>query len=282
MVKGDGMTNERVAQLERLIGEAFADRARLKDAAHRDAVAEVIDALDAGELRVAEKRGPEWRVNAWVMQAVNLFFATTGFDVHDYGPFQTRDKVPLKRNLEAAGVRVVPGAVVRYGAYVAPGAVILPGFVNIGARVGTGTMVDTWATVGSCAQIGENVHLAGGVGIGGVLEPPGARPNIIEDGCFIGSRCIVVEGALVEQECVLGANVVITATTPISDVTGPEEVVYKGRVPARSVVIPGTRPKQFPAGTYHVPCALIVGKRSASTDRKVSLNQALREFEVQV
>ena len=276
------MTEEQRAKLERLIGEAFADRGKLKAAAHRDAVAEVIDALDAGELRVAEKRGGEWKVNAWVMQAVNLFFTTTGFDVHDYGPFQTRDKVPLKRNLEAAGVRVVPGAVVRYGAFVAPGAVILPGFVNIGARVGSGTMVDTWATVGSCAQVGENVHLAGGVGIGGVLEPPGARPNIVEDGCFIGSRCIIVEGTLVEEECVLGANVVITASTPIIDVTGSQEVIHKGRVPARSVVIPGTRPKTFPAGTYHIPCALIVGKRSATTDRKVSLNQALREFEVQV
>jgi 2,3,4,5-tetrahydropyridine-2-carboxylate N-succinyltransferase len=172
--------------------------------------------------------------------------------------------------------------VARYGAHLEPGAVLLPGFVNIGARVGAGTMVDTWATVGSCAQVGQNVHLAGGVGIGGVLEPPGARPNIIEDGCFIGSRCILVEGVLVEEDVVLGANVTITGSTPIIDVTGPKEVVYKGRVPARSVVIPGTRPKQYPAGTYQIPCALIVGKRSASTDKKVSLNQALRDFEVQV
>ncbi len=276
------MNESRVAELEKLIAAAFADRSKLKNTIYADAVAEVIDELDQGSLRVAEKRDGEWRVNTWVMQAVNLFFAVTGFDVHDYGPFQTRDKVPLKRNLEAAGVRVVPGAVVRYGAFVAPGAVILPGFVNIGARVGAGTMVDTWATVGSCAQIGENVHLAGGVGIGGVLEPPGARPNIVEDGCFIGSRCIIVEGTIVEEESVLGANVVITASTPIIDVTGPREVVHKGRVPARSVVIPGARPKTFPAGTYHVPCALIVGKRSPSTDRKVSLNQALRDFEVQV
>jgi 2,3,4,5-tetrahydropyridine-2-carboxylate N-succinyltransferase len=203
-------------------------------------------------------------------------------EVHDFGPFQVRDKVPLKKNLETAGVRVVPGGVVRYGSYVAPGAVVMPSFVNIGARVGAGTMVDTWATVGSCAQVGENVHIAGGVGIGGVLEPPGARPNIVEDGCFIGSRCIIVEGTVVEEEAVLGANVVITASTPIIDVTGPQEVVHKGRVPARSVVIPGSRVKRFPAGDYQVTCALIVGHRSESTDRKVSLNQALREFEVQV
>jgi 2,3,4,5-tetrahydropyridine-2-carboxylate N-succinyltransferase len=269
-------------ELQATIEAAFRERERLKDAAVKAAVLEVVAGLDRGELRVAEKREGSWAVNAWVMQAVNLYFAVTGLDVHDYGPFQTRDKIPLKRDLEAAGVRLVPGAVVRYGSYVAPGAVVMPGFVNIGARVGTGSMVDTWATVGSCAQVGENVHLAGGVGIGGVLEPPGARPNIIEDGCFIGSRCIVVEGTLVEEDCVLGANVVITASTPIIDVSGPQEVVYKGRVPARSVVIPGTRPKQFPAGTCQIPCALIVGKRSATTDKKVSLNQALREFEVQV
>ena len=236
--------------------------------------------LDRGELRVAEKVDGEWKVNAWLMQAVNLYFAVTGMEVQEYGPFQVRDKIPLKKDLEAAGVRMVPGGIVRYGAYVEPGAVVLPGFVNIGARVGTGTMVDTWATVGSCAQVGDNVHLAGGVGIGGVLEPPGARPNIVEDDCFIGSRCILVEGVLVEEDAVLGANVVITASTPIIDVTGPEEVVQKERVPARSVVIPGTRPKQYPAGIYQIPCALIVGRRSAATDKKVSLNDALREFEV--
>jgi 2,3,4,5-tetrahydropyridine-2,6-dicarboxylate N-succinyltransferase len=271
-----------LVEVERRVAAAFADRARLSDPDSRAAVLQAVRALDRGEIRVAEKKDGEWKVNAWVMQAVNLYFGIMGFEVHDYGPFQTRDKVPLKKNLEEMGVRVVPGAVVRYGSYVAPGAVVLPGFVNIGARVGTGTMVDTWATVGSCAQVGDNIHLAGGVGIGGVLEPPGARPNIIEDGCFIGSRCIIVEGTLVEEDSVLGANVVITASTPIIDVTGPKEVVYKGRVPARSVVIPGTRPKTYPAGTYQIPCALIVGRRSASTDRKVSLNQALREFEVQV
>jgi 2,3,4,5-tetrahydropyridine-2-carboxylate N-succinyltransferase len=269
------------SEVERRVGDAFADRARLADPVHRSAVGQAIHALDRGELRIAEKVGGEWKVHAWLMQAVNLFFAVTGMERHDYGPFQSRDKIPLKKDLEAAGVRVVPGAVARYGSHLEPGVVLMPGFVNIGARVGAGTMIDTWATVGSCAQVGANVHVAGGVGIGGVLEPPGARPNIVEDGCFIGSRCILVEGVLVEEEAVLGANVVITASTPIIDVTGPQEVVHRGRVPARSVVIPGTRPKQYPAGTYQIPCALIVGKRNPSTDRKVSLNEALRDFEVQ-
>jgi 2,3,4,5-tetrahydropyridine-2,6-dicarboxylate N-succinyltransferase len=269
-------------EVERRVAAAFADRSKLQDGAHREAVLRAIAGLDRGALRVAEKRDGEWKVNAWVMQAVNLYFAVAGMETTDFGPFQVRDKVPLKKDLEAAGVRVVPGGVVRYGAHVAAGAVVMPAFVNIGARVGAGTMIDTWATVGSCAQVGENVHVAGGVGIGGVLEPPGARPNIIEDGAFIGSRCILVEGVVVEEEAVLGANVVITATTPIIDVTGPTEVVHKGRVPARSVVIPGVRQKAYPAGTWGLPCALIVGKRSPSTDKKVSLNQALREFEVQV
>jgi 2,3,4,5-tetrahydropyridine-2-carboxylate N-succinyltransferase len=271
-----------VARTEKFVGAAFADRARLQDDEVRRAVLATIEALDRGELRVAEKRDGEWKVNAWVMQAVNLYFAVSGFETHAFGPFETRDKIPLKKDLEARGVRAVPGAVARHGSFVAAGAVLMPSFVNIGARVGTGTMIDTWATVGSCAQVGENVHVAGGVGIGGVLEPPGARPNIVEDGAFLGSRCIIVEGTLVEEEAVLGANVVITASTPIIDVTGPQEVVYKGRVPARSVVIPGTRPKQYPAGTYHIPCALIVGQRRPSTDKKVSLNQALRDFEIQV
>ena len=269
------------SEAERRIGAAFADRARLADPVHRAAVVQAIHALDRGELRIAEKVGGEWKVHAWLMQAVNLYFAVTGMERHDYGPFQSRDKIPLKKDLEAAGVRAVPGAVARYGSHLEPGVVLMPSFVNIGARVGAGTMIDTWATVGSCAQVGANVHVAGGVGIGGVLEPPGARPNIVEDGCFIGSRCILVEGVLVEEEAVLGANVVITASTPIIDVTGPQEVVHRGRVPARSVVIPGTRPKQYPAGTYQIPCALIVGKRNPSTDRKVSLNEALRDFEVQ-
>ena len=271
-----------VAELEKRIAEAWADREKLREPVCRAAVLQAIHGLDKGELRVAEKVDGEWKVHAWLMQAVNLYFAVAGMEVMEYGPFQIRDKIPLKADLEHAGVRLVPGGVVRYGSYVAPGAVVMPGFVNIGARVGEGTMVDTWATVGSCAQVGRNVHLAGGVGIGGVLEPPGARPNIVEDDCFIGSRCIIVEGALVEEGAVLGANVVITASTPIIDVTGPKEVVHRQRVPPRSVVIPGTRPKQYPAGTYQVPCALIVGRRSADTDKKVSLNEALREFEVQV
>jgi len=264
------------------IEAAFADRQKLADPVHRAAVVQALHGLDRGELRVAEKEGGEWKVNAWLMQAVNLFFAISGMETTDFGPFQTRDKIPLKKDLEKAGVRVVPGGVARFGSFLEPGVVLMPGFVNIGARVGAGSMVDTWATVGSCAQVGANVHLAGGVGIGGVLEPPGARPNIVEDGAFVGSRCILVEGVLVEEEAVLGANVVITASTPIIDVTGATEVVHRGRVPARSVVIPGTRPKTYPAGTYQIPCALIVGRRSASTDKKVSLNQALRDFEVQV
>jgi 2,3,4,5-tetrahydropyridine-2-carboxylate N-succinyltransferase len=264
------------------IEAAWADRSKLADPVFRAAVVQTLHALDRGELRVAAKVDGEWKVNAWLMQAVNLYFAVQGMEVSEYGPFQARDKIPLKKDLEKAGVRVVPGGVARFGSHLEAGAVLLPGFVNIGARVGANSMVDTWATVGSCAQVGADVHLAGGVGIGGVLEPPGARPNIIEDRCFIGSRCIIVEGALIEEEAVLGANVVITASTPIIDVTGPQEVVYKGRVPARSVVIPGTRPKQYPAGTYQIPCALIVGRRSPSTDKKVSLNQALRDFEVQV
>ncbi len=280
MVEGEDMTD--FQDVQRRIETAFADRTKLADPVFKAAVVQALHGLDRGELRVAEKVGGEWKVNAWLMQAVNLFFAISGMETEEYGPFQVRDKIPLKRDLEKAGVRVVPGGVARFGAHLEAGVVLMPGFVNIGARVGAGSMVDTWATVGSCAQVGANVHLAGGVGIGGVLEPPGARPNIVEDGAFVGSRCILVEGVLVEEEAVLGANVVITGSTPIIDVTGPQEVVYKGRVPARSVVIPGTRPKQYPAGVYQIPCALIVGRRNPSTDKKVSLNQALRDFEVQV
>jgi 2,3,4,5-tetrahydropyridine-2,6-dicarboxylate N-succinyltransferase len=271
-----------MSEVQKRIEAAFADRSRLAEPVHRAAVVQAMHALDRGELRVAEKVGGEWKVNAWLMQAVNLYFGIAELETSDYGPFQARDKIPLKKDLEKAGVRLVPGGVVRFGSYLEPGVVVMPGFVNVGARVAAGSMVDTWATVGSCAQVGRNVHIAGGVGIGGVLEPPGARPNIVEDGVFLGSRCILVEGVLVEEEAVLGANVVITASTPIIDVTGPEEVVFKGRVPARSVVIPGTRPKSYPAGIYQIPCALIVGRRSAATDKKVSLNQALRDFEVQV
>jgi len=270
------------AELQKRVSAAFANRDLLKQDLHRDAVREVVARLDKGTLRVATKELSGWMVHPWVKEAILLFFALSEMHLWEVGPFEFHDKVPLKKGLDKAGVRVVPPGVVRYGAFVERGAVIMPGYVNIGAYVGAGTMVDTWATVGSCAQVGKNVHLSGGVGLGGVLEPPGATPVIVEDGCFIGSRCIVVEGVLVEEEAVLGANVVLTASTQIIDVTGAQEVVHKGRVPARSVVIPGSREKQFPAGKYHVPCALIIGQRTRSTDTKTSLNQALREFGVAV
>ncbi|MDI1483900.1 2,3,4,5-tetrahydropyridine-2,6-dicarboxylate N-succinyltransferase [Polyangium sp. y55x31] len=266
-----------------LISAAFADRSLLKDPEHESAVLQTIDALDHGVLRVAEPVSEgKWVTHAWVKQAILLYFAVQKMSVMEAGPLEFHDKIPLKRGLDAAGVRVVPPGAVRYGAFLEPGAIVMPGYVNIGARVGAGTMVDTWATVGSCAQIGRDVHLAGGVGIGGVLEPPGAQPVIIEDGVFVGSRVIVVEGVIVEREAVLGAGVVLTASTAILDVTGSEVVEHRGRVPARSVVIPGMRPKRFPAGEFGVPCALIIGKRSESTDRKVSLNAALRDFSVAV
>jgi 2,3,4,5-tetrahydropyridine-2-carboxylate N-succinyltransferase len=251
----------------------------------REAVLATIDALDRGVLRVATppaEPGGEWQVHAWIHQAILLYFRIQGLETVELGPYEYHDKIPLKRGLAAQKVRLVPPGHIRYGAHCEPGVVVMPGYVNIGARVGAGSMVDTWATVGSCAQIGANVHLAGGVGIGGVLEPPGARPVIIEDGAFIGSRAIVVEGVRVGAEAVLGANVVLTSSTLIIDATGPEEVVMKGHVPPRSVVIPGTRPRSFPAGSYGVPCALIIGQRNANTDRKTSLNQALRDFGVAV
>ena len=244
------------------------------------AIEEVVARLDRGELRVAEKIDGVWVVHAWVKEAILGFFRIRKMEILDAGALSFHDKIPVKSDLSQ--IRVVPPGVVRYGAHVEPGAIIMPGYVNIGARVGAGSMVDTWATVGSCAQIGRNVHLSGGVGIGGVLEPPSARPVIIEDGAFVGSRCIVVEGVIVEEEAVLGANVVLTASTPILDVTGPEEVRHVGRIPARSVVIPGVRPKRFPAGEYGLPCALIIGTRQASTDKKTSLNAALRDFSVAV
>ena len=268
--------------IEALITRAFADRALLQDPDVRRAVDQAIAMLDRGALRVAEKRDGQWIVNAWVKQAILLYFASRPLEPMEAGALHFHDKVPVKGDLAAAGIRVVPPGVARYGSFLEPGCVLMPGYVNIGAHVGAGTMVDTWATVGSCAQIGKHVHLSGGVGIGGVLEPPTASPVIIEDGCFIGSRCIVVEGVVVEAEAVLGANVVLTSSTPIVDVTGPEPVITKGRVPARSVVIPGVLPKQFPAGTFHVPCALIIGQRKASTDQKTSLNDVLRTFDVQV
>ena len=265
-----------------LVSAAFADRARLGDAATRDAVLSTVDALDRGELRVAEPIGGAWTVNAWVKEAILLYFALRPSEPIECGGLAFFDKVPPKRALAALGVRVVPPGVARYGAFLEPGVILMPGFVNIGARVGAGTMVDTWATVGSCAQVGKNVHLSGGVGLGGVLEPPAARPVIVEDGCFVGSRCVVVEGVLVEREAVLGANVVLTASTPIVDVTGAAPAITKGVVRARSVVIPGTMPKRFPAGEFQVPCALVIGQRTASTDQKTSLNEALRTFDVPV
>jgi 2,3,4,5-tetrahydropyridine-2-carboxylate N-succinyltransferase len=246
------------------------------------AAQEAVALLDAGKARVAEKVDGKWVVNAWLKQAILLYFRHAPMRTMKSGPAEFYDKIPLKSDLEAQGVRVVPPGAVRFGAHLERGCVVMPGYVNIGAYVGAGSMVDTWATVGSCAQIGKGVHLSGGVGIGGVLEPPSATPVIVEDGAFIGSRAIVVEGSLIEEEAVLAANVVITASTPIIDVTGPEEIIYKGRVPARSVVVPGTRPKSFPAGDYGLACALIIGKRKASTDRKTSLNDVLREFALSV
>ena len=247
-----------------------------------DAVHATIAELNNGDIRVAEKQDGDWVVNRWVKRAILLYFRIAEVETVGVGPFEYHDKIPTKTGLKEAGVRVVPPGVVRYGAFCEPGVVVMPGYVNIGAYVATGTMVDTWATVGSCAQIGKDVHLSGGVGIGGVLEPIGARPVIIEDGAFIGSRSIVVEGALIESGAVLGANTTITASTPIIDVTGPEPVETRGRVPANSVVVPGTRPKEFPAGSYNLQCALIIGKRTESTDKKTSLNDALRTFGVQV
>ena len=263
-----------------LIEAAFDGRIPTEEA--EDAVLRAIDLLDRGQLRVAEPKGPpgEWEVHAWTKKAILLYFRLRQVSVTAAGDLRFRDLLPTKTRLEEAGVRVVPPGVARYGSFLEPGVVMMPGYVNIGAYVGAGTMVDTWATVGSCAQIGRSVHLSGGVGIGGVLEPPGASPVIVEDGAFVGSRCILVEGMIVEREAVLGAGLVLTASTPIIDVTGAEPVITRGRVPARSVVVPGTRPKRFPAGEFGVACALIIGQRKESTDRKTSLNDALRAFNV--
>ena len=269
-------------ELKTHVGQAFADRTKLKEYLFARAVRDTLELLDRGAIRVAAKGPDGWQVNAWVKEAILLYFALQKMNVIDLGPFEFHDKIPLKQGLAEAGVRVVPNGTVRYGAFIERGAVVMPSFVNIGAFVGAGTMVDTWATVGSCAQVGRNVHLSGGVGLGGVLEPPAATPVIVEDNCFLGSRCIVVEGVIVEEEAVLGANVVLTASTPIIDVTGATEQVFKGRVPRRSVVIPGMRAKKFPAGEYMTPCALIIGQRTASTDQKTSLNAALRDFAVPV
>jgi 2,3,4,5-tetrahydropyridine-2-carboxylate N-succinyltransferase len=266
------------------IEAAFANRKLLADPDHRYAIEGTMCALDRGELRVAsppETEGGEWTTNTWVKEAILLYFAVRKVEKLEVGPFEFQDKIPLKRELEM-GVRVVPPGVARFGSYLEPGSILMPGYVNIGARVGAGTMVDTWATVGSCAQVGRDCHLAGGVGIGGVLEPPGAQPVIVEDGAFIGSRVVVVEGMRIGREAVIGAGVVLTSSTAILDVSGPQVVEHRGVVPPRSVVIPGMRTKRFPAGEFGVPCALIIGQRSESTDRKVSLNAALRDFGVPV
>ena len=264
------------------IEAAWNDRALLKDETYSNAVREVIEEVDKGRLRVAEPVENDWVVNEWVKQAILMYFAIQQMQTWELAPFEFHDKMLLKSGYAELGVRAVPHAVARYGAYLAKNVVLMPSYVNIGAYVGEGTMVDTWATVGSCAQIGQHVHLSGGVGIGGVLEPLQASPVIVEDGCFIGSRCIVVEGVHLEKEVVLGANVVLTKSTKIIDVSGDSPIEYKGRVPARSVVIPGSYNKKFPAGDYQVSCALIIGKRKPSTDLKTSLNDALRDFNVAV
>jgi 2,3,4,5-tetrahydropyridine-2-carboxylate N-succinyltransferase len=268
--------------LQNIIEQAWSDRSLLQTESTQTAIREVIALLDTGKLRVAEPVEGAWKVNEWVKKAVVMYFPIQKMETLEAGIFEYHDKIPLKKDFALKGIRVVPNAVARYGAYISSGVILMPSYVNIGAYVDEGTMVDTWATVGSCAQVGKNVHLSGGVGIGGVLEPLQASPVIIEDNAFLGSRCIVVEGIRVEKEAVLGANVVLTASTKIIDVTGSEPKEYKGYIPARSVVIPGSYTKEFPAGSYQVPCALIIGQRKASTDLKTSLNDALREYNVAV
>jgi 2,3,4,5-tetrahydropyridine-2-carboxylate N-succinyltransferase len=264
------------------IEQFWADRSLINSPEHVSAVLDTVARLDAGQLRVASPEGDTWITHDWVKKAVILYFPIQKMETIEVGPFEFFDKIPLKKNFASLGVRVVPHAIARYGSFIEKGAILMPSYVNIGAYVGEGTMVDTWATVGSCAQIGKHVHLSGGVGIGGVLEPPQASPTIIEDNCFVGSRCIVVEGVRVRKEAVLGANVVLTQSTKIIDVTGEKPVYYQGEIPERSVVIPGSYTKDFPAGSYQVNCALIIGQRKASTDTKVSLNEALRDYNVAV
>ena len=263
--------------IEDLVTEAYDDHGLLESEVHVKAIEEAIALLDAGEVRVAEPSGNEWIVNEWLKKAILLYFRVRGMETTHAGPLEFHDKIPTKHNLAEQGIRVVPPGVARFGSHLEPGVIMMPSYVNIGARVGRGTMVDTWATVGSCAQVGRDVHLSGGVGIGGVLEPPNARPVIIEDGAFIGSRCIVTEGTVVRRGAVLGQGTVLNASIHIVDVRGSEAVTYRGEVPARAVVVPGTRPREYPAGTFHVACALIVGERSDTTDTKTSLNDALRE-----
>ncbi|MDA9069834.1 2,3,4,5-tetrahydropyridine-2,6-dicarboxylate N-succinyltransferase [Algibacter sp.] len=271
-----------MTELQQIIEKAWDNRDLLKEEITTTAIRSVIDLLDKGELRVAEPVAGDWQVNEWIKKAVVLYFPIQKMETIECGPLEFHDKIPLKTGYAKKGIRVVPHAVARHGAYISAGTILMPSYVNIGAYVDQGTMVDTWATVGSCAQIGKNVHLSGGVGIGGVLEPLQAAPVIIEDNAFIGSRCIVVEGVRVESEAVLGAGVILTMSTKIIDVTGDEHVEYRGIVPARSVVIPGSYAKEFPSGSYNVPCALIIGKRKESTNKKTSLNDALREHSVAV
>lgn len=268
--------------LETAVTKAWENRELLQEKETINSIREVISLLDEGKLRVAQQTEKGWEVNQWIKKAVILYFPIQNMETMEAGIFEYHDKIPLKKGYKEKGIRVVPNAVARFGAYISKGVIMMPSYVNIGAYVDEGTMVDTWATVGSCAQIGKNVHLSGGVGIGGVLEPLQAAPVVIEDNAFLGSRCIVVEGIRVEKEAVLGANVVLTGSTKIIDVTGPEPVESKGFVPAGSVVIPGSYTKKFPAGDFQVPCALIIGKRKESTDKKTSLNDALREYNVAV
>ena len=276
------MQNFKNILMRAIIEAAWEDRSLLVQEETQNAIRSIIKQLDEGDLRVAEPTSDGWQVNEWVKKAVVLYFPIQKMETFNAGPMEFHDKMPLKKDYAAKGIRVVPHAVARQGAYIASGVILMPSYINIGAYVDSGSMIDTWATVGSCAQIGKNVHLSGGVGIGGVLEPLQAAPVIIEDDVFVGSRCIVVEGIRVECEAVLGANVVLTASTKIINVSGNEPIEYKGVVPARSVVIPGTYAKQFPAGEYQVPCALIIGKRKESTNKKTSLNDALREHNVAV
>ena len=271
-----------IKQLKNTIEKAWEKRALLENPSTQEAIHYVMEELDKGRLRVAEPKTDHWQVNSWIKKAVILYFPIQKMETLEAGPMEFHDKMKLKTNYAELGVRVVPHAVARYGAFISSGVIMMPSYVNIGAYVDSGSMIDTWATVGSCAQIGKNVHLSGGVGIGGVLEPIQASPVVIEDNAFIGSRCIVVEGVRVEKEAVLGANVVLTASTKIIDVTGKKTIEYNGVVPSRSVVIPGTYPKKFPSGKYGAPCALIIGKRKESTDKKISLNNALREYNVAV
>ena len=271
---------QKIDEMRHIIEQAWENKELLKEQSTRQAIEEVIVQLDAGNIRVANPSENGWVVNEWIKKAVIMYFPIRQMETIEVGPFEFYDKIPLKKNYKALGIRVVPHAVARHGAFISPGVVMMPSYINIGAYVDSGTMVDTWATVGSCAQVGKDVHLSGGVGLGGVLEPIQAAPVIIEDGAFIGSRCIVVEGVRVEKEAVLGANVVLTMSTKIIDVTGDQPKETKGVIPAHSVVIPGSYTKIFPAGDYNVPCALIIGKRKESTNRKTSLNDALREFNV--